>query len=664
MAVPYCIKCFQPLNGSDICPRCGGRNALYQPKINYLPVGTQLQGRYIVGKVLGEGGFGITYAGFDPQLRRRIAVKEYFPVGCVNRDINKSLRVTCSEMQDLRQIFDIGKQKALQEAQSLGQLDDIGDIVRVLDFFPENDTAYIIMEYVEGVTLREYVKSRGGVMQIGDAVELLMPIMLALRDIHARGFIHRDISPDNIMITAQRGNARLLDFGAVKSLMDTQGDYTQNVIIKRGYSPPELYSTEERIGPWSDVYSMCATLFFLVCGKKLQEPMGRLSHDTAPELLRQTVSPHYGAVLLKGLAVQAEQRYQNMDDLIRDLEAARAEKQNAAAYPESEPSITLQARPARSVDKADSDETMVAARQPAAYRMPPMGGGMPTGPAMAPDTPLDLPAKKKRKLPLILGACGVFMAVAAAVIIILISGRDTSDPSKHSTDEHTANPAAALPDAANDADAFCVMTHAEFETAELNETVCIETYVQAKQDWWDNTANVYAQSEDGAYYLYMMNCSEKDYALLTPGTKIRVTGIKSEWSGEIEIMDATFKVIEGSYIAEPIDVTDLLGTDELVKHQNELVSFKGATVVASQNAEENDVPIIYKGDSIGDDIYFKVSVNHQIYDFCIESYLTPDGSPAYEAAEKLKIGDVVDLEGFLYWYNGPNPHIVSISVVS
>ena len=230
-----------------------------------------------------------------------------------------------------------------------------------------------------------------------------------------------------------------------------------------------------------------------------------------------------------------------------------------------------------------------------------------------------------------------------------------------------ANPAttdAANADKQDDNAEVPVMTHAEYEAAELNTKVCVETYVQAKQSWWENKANVYAQSEDGAYYLYEMTCSEEDYALLAAGTKIKVTGIKSEWSGEIEIIEATFEILEGNYVAQPLDVTNLLGTDELIKHQNEFVSFKGVTVAASKDAEGKDVPFTYKGDSVGDDIYFKVSLNDQVYDFCIESYLTADGTPAYEAVEKLNIGDVIDLEGFLYWYNGANPHITSVAVAA
>lgn len=204
-----------------------------------------------------------------------------------------------------------------------------------------------------------------------------------------------------------------------------------------------------------------------------------------------------------------------------------------------------------------------------------------------------------------------------------------------------------------------VMTYSEYVAAELDTEVVIEAYVQAKQAWWDNKATVYAQDKDGAYFLYEMACSEADYAKLTPGTKIKVTGFKGEWSGEIEIMNATFEIEDGNYVAKALDVTSMLGKDELINHQNEFVSFKGMTVEASQDADGNDVPFLYKTVD-GDDLYFKVSIDGATYDFVVESYLCDNTTDVYAAVKNLKIGDKIDMEGFLYWYNGANPHITSV----
>ena len=210
------------------------------------------------------------------------------------------------------------------------------------------------------------------------------------------------------------------------------------------------------------------------------------------------------------------------------------------------------------------------------------------------------------------------------------------------------------------------MTYEEYMAAELESPVVIEAYVQAKQSWWDNKATVYTQDENGAYFVYNMVCSEEDYAKLVPGTKIRVNGYKTEWSGEVEIAEgATFEIIEGNYIAPALDVTDLLGKDELIQHQNKFVAFKGMTVeAAGQDADGNDVSYLYNWDGSGEDgsdLYFKVSLNGETYTFTVESYLCDNTTDVYQAVKNLKIGDVIDMEGFLYWYEGVNPHITSVT---
>lgn len=197
------------------------------------------------------------------------------------------------------------------------------------------------------------------------------------------------------------------------------------------------------------------------------------------------------------------------------------------------------------------------------------------------------------------------------------------------------------------------MTHEQYVAAEMQSEVVVETYVQAHQSWWDNKVTVYCQSPDGAYFLYELACSEADAEKLVPGTKIRVTGSKGEWAGEVEIMDGTFEFVKGdSFIAQPLDVTDLLGTDALIDHQNEFVSFTGMTV---ENIE-------YKNGEPGDDIYVTLGHNGGSYSFCVEVYLTGTDSEVYTTVGSLNVGDTVNVEGFLYWYEGMNPHITSITL--
>ena len=218
------------------------------------------------------------------------------------------------------------------------------------------------------------------------------------------------------------------------------------------------------------------------------------------------------------------------------------------------------------------------------------------------------------------------------------------------------------------ADAAEVMSYEEYMAAELDSNVVIETYVQAKQSWWEDKATLYTQDQDGAYFVYNVACSEEDYEKLVPGTKIRVNGYKAEWSGEVEIIDATFQIEDDgdTFIAEPLDVTEMLGSDELIDHQNQLVSFKGMTVeAAGKDADGKDVAFLYNWDgsgSDGDDLYFNVSYNGETYTFTVESYLCDNSTDVYKAVTSLEIGQTVDMEGFLYWYEGANPHITSVKV--
>ena len=253
----------------------------------------------------------------------------------------------------------------------------------------------------------------------------------------------------------------------------------------------------------------------------------------------------------------------------------------------------------------------------------------------------------------------IIAMLLALSLVLAFAGCASEKPAETTTaPETTAAPEVTeeVPDTSETGPAEAegtVMTHAEYVAADLDTAVCVETYVQDTQSWWNNQITVYAQSEDGAYHIYNMECSEDAAAKLVPGTKIRVTGNKGEWAGEVEIMDGTFEFVKGdSFIAQPLDVTDLLGTDALIDHQNELVSFTGMTV---ENIE-------YKNGEPGDDIYVTLGHNGGSYSFCVEVYLTGTDSDVYTTVSQLNVGDTVNVEGFLYWYEGMNPHITSITL--
>ena len=277
------------------------------------------------------------------------------------------------------------------------------------------------------------------------------------------------------------------------------------------------------------------------------------------------------------------------------------------------------------------------------------------------------------------------LVLALVVLVALFAGcAKTETPSSSEADTSSTVSDTTSSDASSDAtssdatssdaaDDVKVMTYAEYDAAAIDDKVVIEAYVQDSQGWWEKDGKgvitVYAQDKDGAYFLYEMACSEEDSKKLTAGTKIQVTGYKAEWSGEVEIVDGTFTFVEGAdaYVAEALDVTDLLASDDLVKKQNMFVSFKGMTVEPSTDADGNEAAYLYSWDgsgSQGDDLYFNVSVNGATYNFTVESYLRGSDSDVYKAVEALKVGDKIDLEGFLYWYNGVNPHIVTVTAAA
>ncbi len=264
----------------------------------------------------------------------------------------------------------------------------------------------------------------------------------------------------------------------------------------------------------------------------------------------------------------------------------------------------------------------------------------------------------------------LFALILALVMLVSLAACKTSvDDTSVDSQSETETESGAVVDDTAEVEEVKVMSYAEYEAAAVDAEVVVETYVQAKQGYWEDNgvgkATVYAQSEDGAYFIYQMSCTKEDYDAMTLGTKLRVKGFKAEWAGEVEIVDAEYEILEGSFVAEANDVTSLLGTEELVKLQNQFVSFKGMTVEPSKDADGNDVAYLYKWDGSGqdgDDLYFNVSVNGSTYTFTVESYLCDNTTDVYAAVKALNIGDTIDMEGFLYWYEGVNPHITAVTV--
>ena len=279
--------------------------------------GTRLIGRYTVEGVLGQGGFGITYLGMDELHKKKVAIKEFFPQGIVTRNIEYEDTVTVTLVGE-KENYEKGKERFLKEAQTMAMFSKDKGIVKALDFFEINNTAYIVMEYLEGVTLKQYLRENERI-DAEDLVELLVPLIEALDEIHSQGLIHRDISPDNIMVLPD-GRIKLMDFGAARDYTEF-GEKSLSIVLKPGYAPPEQYQTHGVQGPWTDIYALCATMYKCITGENPPDAIDRLVDDHLKKIstFGITVSPQIEEAIIKGMSVAAKDRYQNVGDFCEDL---------------------------------------------------------------------------------------------------------------------------------------------------------------------------------------------------------------------------------------------------------------------------------------------------------------------------------------------------------
>lgn len=327
-----CMGCMRENKEEGTCPFCGFDSKDYAASPHHLPLKTILAGKYLIGRVLGEGGFGITYLGWDLNLGVKIAVKEYYPMGFVTREHNATSSVL-PYFGDKAAFFAAGRDRFVDEAKSLAKFYGLPGIVAVKDFFLENNTAYIVMEFVEGKTLKQMLADAGGKLPVTTVFEMMKPLMRSLSEVHGAGVIHRDISPDNIMVTKE-GNVKLLDFGAARDYADS-GNRSLSVMLKPGYAPEEQYRTRGVQGPWSDVYALCATIYRAITGVNPPESVERLRADEleAPSALGAAIDPAREKALLKGMAVLQTDRYQSVIELYEALYS----EQYAAGVPLTPP---------------------------------------------------------------------------------------------------------------------------------------------------------------------------------------------------------------------------------------------------------------------------------------------------------------------------------------
>lgn len=317
-----CYGCMKMKSENDVCEYCG-YDENTQNESHQLAAGTVLNEQYLIGRVLGQGGFGITYMGWDLYLDMPVAIKEYFPSGVVMRDNTVSMDImSCSGDEGAR--FQNNKERFMREVKILARFSEVREIVQVKNFFLANNTAYIVMEFVEGSTLKQYVKEQGGKLSVQETFRILRPVMEALCKVHKAGLVHRDISPDNIMMLPD-GRAKLLDFGAVRDVGNAQIDKpltkSTEAILKQGYAPIEQYQNRGSLGPWTDVYAFCATICYCLTGQVPPDAPERLLGEEEISLRGQGVeiTEEKEKVLLHGLELRSKDRIPSMEQLCEEL---------------------------------------------------------------------------------------------------------------------------------------------------------------------------------------------------------------------------------------------------------------------------------------------------------------------------------------------------------
>jgi serine/threonine protein kinase len=310
-----CMGCMQDKGDSDVCPRCGYQMDRRRSP-SALPYQSILNNKFLVGRILGKpGGFGITYLAWDLVLHTAVAIKEYLPRELATRDTNRATVVTYSDDEETVGEFSYGLKQFLNEARTLCKFSH-PNVVRVREFFEQNKTAYLAMDYYEGISLEDYLKRSGGALAEGAALALMMPILDGVREIHAKGFLHRDIKPANIYIT-KSGTPILLDFGAARLALQGQRSRPLSVIFTPGFAPFEQYLEQSDAGPTIDIYALGATLYYLVTGVRPQAATERLQKDDlpAPDRLSTIVSHRTSQAIMSALALKPEERPQSIDAL-------------------------------------------------------------------------------------------------------------------------------------------------------------------------------------------------------------------------------------------------------------------------------------------------------------------------------------------------------------
>lgn len=312
-----CLGCMEEYQDEfHMCPLCGYEEGTPPKEPYHMLPGTILSGKYLVGKVLGFGGFGVTYIGYDTKLERKVAIKEYLP-GEYSTRMPGTTEVLTHDEEKSKQ-FQKGLSKFVEEAKILAKMQDCNGVVKIYDSFMENSTAYIVMEYMEGMELAEYLKEKGR-LSVEEAKEILHPVLIALKEIHAQGIMHRDIAPNNIYLLND-GRVKLYDFGASRYVSSSHSK-SLSVIVKPGFAPAEQYSSRGEQGPWTDVYSLAATFYNMITGIVPEDALDRIEKEELqkPSKLGVNIKKSEENALMNALNIKAEDRTRDIETLEKEL---------------------------------------------------------------------------------------------------------------------------------------------------------------------------------------------------------------------------------------------------------------------------------------------------------------------------------------------------------
>ncbi len=474
MRYDNCPNCMQALQGNaDTCPYCGFEIGKYEEKKTCLRPFTVLQNKYMLGRVIGVGGFGITYIGWDLNLQTYIAIKEYFPGSLASRDTsgeNGTTQVLPHDAQ--KDVYDKGLKRYVEEAQNLSKFYQLQGIVSVKDFFYENNTGYIVMEYINGINLKEYLNNAGGKLPEAVVLVLMKPVLESLYQMHNSGLVHRDISPDNIMVTGD-GKIKLIDFGSARG-QSAETDKTYTVILKHGYAPPEQYYAKGNQGPWTDIYSLCATMYKMLTGQIPPNSVERMESDeyVAPSAWGVQISPRTEAVLAKGLAVKVTDRYQNIGQLLNDLYGTVPVEQIGMTVPNT--GAAAYANPA-----SMSQQSMYLSMQPQ-------------------NTEYGNTSGNKKTLWLIIA--GIAAVIVLAVVLVLALGKDDDGDDDKKTTADTTEDISTDTDSSTDTETEEPTT----ETVPADGNIYEYTWPDALSDDWHD----YTISIDGTVYRFPIPYTE------------------------------------------------------------------------------------------------------------------------------------------------------------